>query len=906
MTRKFSQMKEKQILHKTQNHKQTETLWYRLDFAELKTKLATDFQHGLNHDEVERRRQAYGPNQLPDERTDSAWIIVLRQIKSPLVYILFFASVLSLILRHFSDMIIIMSIVVINVIVGFIQERRAGNTLAELKKVIKPTAKVIRNGQPHKIDSRQLVPGDLIMLAAGDRVPADARLVEAENLEIMEAELTGESVPALKHTKKIEEDRALADMDNMVFMGTEISFGKGHAVVVAIGNDTELGKIAEMLVSTDNELTPLQKSLAAFSKLLAWLTLGLAVLLMVVGLWRGLDFFEILVTSVAIAVAAIPEGLLISLTVILAVGMQRLLRKRGLVRHLAAAETLGSTSVIATDKTGTLTLGEMRVTSLISAQDELHIKKKLSEERRSEHLFDILKISLLANEAVVENSKDQISDWKVIGSPTDRALLIAAAEAGFTQEVLDTQYRVLSEIPFDERKKFAATLRQDKAGQQTFFIKGAAELILNSASSITLGGRRESTDHPATKKLLQKFEEMTKSGLRVLGVAYKDVSGKPSDSPVHEEIMKDLVFVGFVGLKDPVRQEVPETMRVATKAGLHPVIITGDHRFTTMSIAKEIGLKVTEDQVMEGNQIDQLDESGLLKKVEDIKIYSRVTPIHKLRIIDAWQKKGQVVAMTGDGVNDAPALKKADIGMSLGSGTEVAKQASDLVLLDNNFKTIIAAVEQGRIMFNNIRKVIVYLLSDSFAAAVLIGGSIILDLPIPLLPGMILWNNLISDGFPTLALTVEPGDEDVMLQKPRPRDEKLVNREMKILILAVGLITDLIFLGFYYKLSGIIELETLRTLIFIAFSFNSLIYVLAIKNLRRPIWRINIFSNKWLVFAIVGAIALQVATIYVPFLQSLLSTVVLPAALWVWIAGLSFIKLAAIEITKAFFRLTAN
>ncbi|PIR97194.1 MAG: ATPase [Candidatus Doudnabacteria bacterium CG10_big_fil_rev_8_21_14_0_10_41_10] len=887
---------------KRKDHTLTEFPWYKISLSELETKLGTDLKKGLYVDEHRRRVEAYGKNTLPEEKKEGSLGILARQIRSPLVYILLVAAVITFALREFSDLIIILAAVVINVIVGFFQERKAENTLAELKKVVKFHAKVLRQGRIKEINSSDLVPGDVILLAAGDKVPADARLIEAEGLEVVEAALTGESVPSLKEAIDIKEDKPLADQENMVFMGTEIAFGKGRAVVVGTGLKTEIGKIAQLLIETKKDQTPLQESLSVFSQMLTWVVLGFAILLMVIGLVRKQEFFEMLVIAVAVAVAAIPESLLISMTVILAIGMQQILKRRGLVRHLSAAETLGSTSVICTDKTGTLTLGEMRVTSLVSASEELHLKKNLTEIKKSKDLYEILRLSLFANEAIVENPQDKIADWKVLGMPTDKALLIAAAEAGFKKEQIDREFQTTYEIPFDEKRKYAANLRKNKE-EYIWAVKGAAELVLKKSKFISKGSKKIEATATEKAALQKKFEEMTRKGLRVLGVAYKIPSNKEAGTKKEKDLMEELVFVGFVGLRDPVRQEVPETIQKAIAAGIRPVIVTGDHRYTTMAVARELGMEVADYQAIEGEDLDKMDDNDLEKKIEDIKIFARVTPAHKLRIIDAWQKKGEVVAMTGDGVNDAPALKKADIGMSLGSGTEVARQASDLVLLDNNFRTIVAAVEQGRVIFNNIRKVIVYLLADSFSAVILIAGSILIGLPLPLLPAQILWGNLITDGLPNLALTVDPGDKGVMKEKPRKRTEPLLSSEMKVLIVGVGIITDLVFLGLFAFLYQTMDIDTLRTVIFVSFGINSLFYVFSIKNLREAIWNIPIFNNWKLIVAVGLGIALQVLAVYWGPLQSLLRTEALALNLWGWVLALSLIKVVAIEITKGFYRL---
>lgn len=881
--------------------KQQDT-WYRMKPGQVIEYWRSDEQQGLSEQEVVLRLRQYGRNELPEERGDDYLNILLRQIRSPLVYILLFAAFISLVLQHYSDLAIISAVIIVNVAIGFLQEYRANSTLTELKRVIKHYAKVVRGGTVKRIASSELVPGDIIVLSAGDQVPADARLVSANSLQVTEAALTGESVPSLKQTAELDHDAPVADQDSMVFMGTEVAAGKTRAVVVATGLRTELGRVADLLTKTISEATPLQKNLAQFSKWLAWVTLFVSFALLGIGIIQGRDFFEMLVTAVAVAVAVIPEGLLISLTVILAIGMQRILKKRGLVRHLAAAETLGATSIICTDKTGTLTLGEMRVTTLVGPSEELRKIKKMSELKESEGLLKILRTALAVNESAVENPEDDFHDWKIMGNPTDRALTLSAAEAGFIKSRIDHTEPLLSEIPFDEQRKYAVTLRRLGPKHHIVYMKGAAEVVLKLVKYYENNGRAQSLDEKQRAILAKKLDELTRDGLRVLGVAYRKASLNVADLHDEQRALNGLVFAGFIGLRDPLRDEVPGVIKTALRAGLRPIIITGDHKQTALSIAREAGLKVVDYQAIEGPDLDAMDDEKFAKKVKEISIYARVTPSHKLRIIDAWKQQGQVVAMTGDGVNDAPALRRADIGMSLGSGTQVAQSASDLVLLDNNFKTIVSAIEEGRIMYNNLRKVITYLLADSFTQIILISGALILHLPIPLLPAQILWNNLISDGFPNLALTVEPGTGDEMVQKPRKRNEPLINKEMKTIILFVGILMDLAVLSAYWYFIGLgQDLHMVRTVVFAALGSSSLVLVFSMKSLTQPLWRLKFGSNGWIWVSLTAGFGLLFAAIYYPPLQSVLQTVALSGDKWYWVGGLTLVKVLAVEITKVYY-----
>lgn len=876
--------------------------WYKLPLPKVKELLSADFHRGLAANEAEARLQLAGPNTLPEEKKDAYLKILLRQVRSPLVYILLFAAFLSLSLRDYADLAIIMTVVAINVVVGFFQENKANSTLTELSKVVKHKAAVLRDGVVSEIEAVDIVVGDVIRVAAGNRVPADARLIDVLDLEIVEAALTGESVPALKNNREIAQDAPLADQDNMIFMGTEVVNGAGYAVAVATGLRTQIGKIAEMLVDVKEEITPLQRNLRGFSRMLAWATLFLGFLVLIVGILKEQDFFVMLLTAVAVAVATIPEGLLISLTAILSVGMQRILRKRGLVRHLASAETLGATSIICMDKTGTLTEGRMKLASLVSASEEFHHQPEISQRAKGESLLRLLRMAALVNEAVVENPEKAPGDWNILGNSTDRALLVAAAESGFYRADLEKSHKLVSQLPFNEKRKFAATLRMTVKDGDTIFVKGAAELVLAMCKSAQVGSRSVTINHPSVAHLKARLEAMTGKGLRVLAVAHKRAprSLKELSEP---EVTAGLIFDGFIGLRDLPRPEVSETLKLARLAGLRPVIITGDHKLTTLSIANELGLKVYPNEAVEGSELDGMSDEELVAKVPDIKIYARVTPAHKLRVIDAWQRRGEVVAMTGDGVNDAPALKRADIGMSLGSGTEVAKTASDLVLLDDKFSTIVAAIEQGRIIYENIRRVMVYLLSDSFSSATLILGSLFLGVPMPLLPAMILWNNLVTDGPPNLALTFEPGAPGVMSRPPRRRNEPLVNSQMRFFIIFVGLLADFIFLSLYLKILDTVPLTQARTVMFAAIGMSSLLYAFSLKDMHRFIWQSPLFNNLWLVCAVLLGVAMELSAVYWPPLQTLLHTTPLPLSLWAWVLGLGLIKIVGMELAKAYFLL---
>lgn len=862
-------------------------IWHTLSVTKTVGVLKTDLEKGLTDQEV-KQRQKTGKNELPEEKPTSRLQILLSQFKSPLIYILVAAGAVTLGLRHFTDTIVIWAAVFVNAAVGYFQEFKASDTLRELKKVLRVRAVVWRDGKEKEVFQEDLVRGDVIVLKTGNRVPADARIIKAWNLKIQEAPLTGEWLAASKTIRPLSEKTPLADRDSMAYMGTTVEDGEGKAVVTAIGKSTEIGKVAKLVTSTKEEKTPYQKKLARFSKIVGILIALVCALIFVEGIVTARPFVEMFVTAVAVAVAAIPEGLPIAMTVILALGMQRILKRKGLVRRLASAETLGSTSVIATDKTLTLTEGRMKV-DIIAAED-----KKLA-----------LEIAALANEAFVENPKDPFRSWKIRGRPTDKALVEAAGEHGVLRAELEKKYSQIDGIPFNSQDKFIASFYK-KGPSLVAYVAGAPEKII-ALSSRAKGKDRQRKLTKATALHFQKeLENLTSRGLRVVAVAYKSLRDikAPRNGKFQKQDVVDLTFVGFIGLKDPLRKEAKKAFRVCRKAGMRPIIVTGDHLLTAKAVATELGLKVKKENIMLGSELDELSDAKLQKSLSNINVFARVEPRHKLRIIEAWQKKNQVVAMTGDGINDAAALKKADIGVALGSGTDVARDVSDLVLLNDNFSILVAAVEEGRAILDNIRKVITYLLSDSFTEIILIGTAILFRLPLPITAVQILWVNLIEDGLPNIALAFEEKEKDLMQQKPAAHDTPLLTREMKIIIFAVGIITDLILLGLFfwlYRSVGASGIGYVRTMIFAGLTIDSLFYVFSCKSLRRNIWQINIFSNRLLVASWVLGWGFLLGAIYLPVLQGLLHTVPLAGFDWLILSCLGFTKLMLIELTKYYF-----
>ena len=888
-----------------------EIMWHNISWEQAIKKYDSDIEQGLTEKQIANQREKFGLNELPKEKPLSNIKIFLDQIKSPLIYVLIVAGMITLFFQLYTDSIVIFAAVFLNTIVGFFQEKKAYQALGALKKVVKTEARVIRDGHEKKIGEEELVPGDIIILSAGNKAPADARIIESHNLKINEAALTGEWLAQEKSPKKLNAETPLADRDNMVYMGTIVENGIGKAIVVETGHNSEMGKIAISVKQTEEQKTPLQKKLSKFSAKIGLIIAVLCIYIFIGGVMEGRDYLEMFTTAVAVAVAAIPEGLPVAMTVILTLGMSRIVQKKGLVRKLISAETLGSTSVIATDKTLTLTEGKMKAKEIVTADSEISIETEdeieLFKRQANKEQILAMKIAVLSNEAFVENPDDFYPVWKIQGNPTDKAFALAGAKLGFEKQKLQKQFPKIDELPFNSENKFLATLHAT-TDENLLQVLGAPEKILDFSTKIEIKGEQKTLDKKYRQNMKERLKNMTERGERVIAIAYKKIPRLRScgsfggQSKLKNEV-ENLTFVGFIGLKDPIRKEAKNAIQVCRQAGMKPIIVTGDHKLTAKAVALELGFKIKSENIMEGNDLDALSDKEFGLKVKDIQVYARAEPRHKLRIIKAWQDKGEVVAMTGDGINDAPALKKADIGVALGSGTDVAKQVSDLVLLNDNFNIILAAVEEGRAIIDNIRKVITYLLSDSFTETILIGVSIIFCLPMPVLAVQILWVNLIEDGLPGIALAFEKKEKDLMKRKPEKRNISLLTTEMKALIFIIGLITDILLLGLFFwllKFSGY-ELPHVQSIIFAALTIDSLFYVFSCKSLRRNIWDINIFSNKLLIFSWAFGVIALVSALYVPALQTLLGTIPLNLFDWELILALGFLNIILIEATKWFF-----
>lgn len=869
-------------------------IWHNLKLSDVYKELKSS-AGGLDRKESLLRRKKTGPNELARSKSISSWMIFLNQIKSPLAYVLMFAGVVSIFLGHFTDAGVIFAIIVINSCFGYVQENKANQAMEKLKQIIKRQAIVLRGGRRLRIEASELTPGDVIAIRAGDNVPADCRIITAHNLQVIEAPLTGESMPSDKRETSLEPGVPLADRDNMIYMGTNIARGEGLAIVCAIGSDTEIGKISEMIKETKEERTPLQQQLLGLVKFLAVIISIICLAIFVLGISSGIDPVEIFLTVTALVVASIPEGLLIGVTVVLTIGIQKILKQKALVRKLIAAETLGKTSIICTDKTGTLTEGKMEIAKIITAEEEFSIKQNPGKLDKALEL--IFKASILCSSADVENPDDAIEKLKIIGDPTERALLLGAIISGFDKEKLDLEYGKLMILPFDNEKKYMATLHEQIGqGHRYVFAKGAPEKILNFCTYQLAGDKNKKLSAADLSGLKEKYQKLSAKGFRLLAVAYKT-----GQFIKLEEELNNLVFLGFIALRDPLRPDAAESLRQCQTAGIRTILVTGDHPLTAKAVFSELGIKIDHNIAL-GSDLDGWNDQELKNRIRDIDIFARVEPRHKLRIIQAWQKQGEVVAMTGDGINDAPAIKAADIGIALGDSTDVTKETADIVLLDNNFKVIVSAIKQGRIIFDNIRKVVLYLLSDSFTEIILISGAILMKLPMPLFALQILWINLVADGLPNLAMSMEKGEKGIMNAPPRPRHEPLLNHQMKLLIFVISIIVDLVLLSlFVFMLRLGHDLTYIRTLIFAATGFDSFLYAFSVRSLKSSVFTENPFKNKYLVAAVAVSFFILLAAIYIPFMQILFKTVNLGINDWMIIVSLAIFKVILIELIKQVF-----
>jgi len=865
-------------------------------FSELKSR-----RTGLSVGEVFNRLKESGRNVLPQEKPYSKLQLFLSQFNSPLMYILLSTVAISFLLGHYSDTIFVIVVLSINTTVGFYQENKANQSLSALRRMVKIRAKVLRDGNEKEVDSEELVLGDIVLIKAGDKVPADGRIIEAKNLKVNEASLTGESQAVSKEIIILPELTTVADRKNMVFMGTIIEEGYAEIVIVATGLSTQIGEIVSLLRKTKETKTPLQKKIASLSRFLGIFILSVILLILIVGYFREKSFADIFVAALALAVSAIPEGLLPAITVILVLGMRRILKQNGLVRKLVATETLGGVTVICTDKTGTLTEGTMEVSHILTSTKELlgdKINGAIHNSNSIESHVLALKIAVLANDAFIENPEAGLQERIVRGRLTEQALLLAGTQAGLNKRELERSYPILDKISFESDLKYSATLHKISDQERAFYIMGAPEEIIAKSIDLDIDGKKDSLNSIRAEQLIKKLEELTRKGLRVIACASRHFD-VPIEYKDLTELATGLTLVGFIALKDPLRQDVKESIATTKRAGIRTVIITGDHKLTAQTIALEIGLDGEDRHIVEGKDLESLSDEELQEKSKIITVYARVSPRHKLRIISALKANGEVVAMLGDGVNDAPALKSADIGVAVGSGTDIAKEVADLVLLDNNFKTVVKAIEQGRVVFQNIRKVFVYLVADDFSELFLFLGSMAMGFPLPLLPAQILWINLVEDGLPDIALTTEQETKGIMDEKPRSLNEPILSKPIKRWMASVFFISGITaFVLFFvlWKLTG--DLQKTRTIVFALMCLDSLLFVFSVRSFKRTIFRRDIFSNRYLVGAVAISFLMLLGAIYLAPLQRLLLTQPLMMTEWLIIFTISFVEILFIEFSK--------
>lgn len=845
---------------------------------------------GLSDTEARDRLHRLGPNELPHEKSYSKLRLFLNQFNSPLMFILFCTIGISIFLKHYPDTIFIAVVMISNVAVAYWQESKAGDAISKLKKMVTINARVVRSGNEKQVDSKNLVVGDVIILHSGDKVPADVRIVEARSLKISEASLTGESQAVEKHTRKLPLKTGITEQANMAFMGTIVEEGWAKAVVVATGIKTEMGEIVHLLSETEEETTPLQKHMSKLARMAAVFILFLITVFATIAYYRGQSPAEILLASLSLVVSTIPAGLLPAITIILVLAMRRIFKQNGLVRKLVSNETLGSITVICTDKTGTLTEGRMGVTHMVTPMQELSDKQLANfhidnSDPANEGIKQLAKIAILNNDAYVENPEAPSDKWVIRGKITEQALLKASTLMGFNKKTLEQEHLLIDKIYFTSELKYSASLREVEGDGSSLFVVGAPEIVFAKSKNIPV-------------KLEKRVEELTLQGLRVIAVAHRSIEAHPKYKKLNE-LVKDLELVGLIALEDPIRDEVIEAIKVTKKAGIKTVIVTGDHKITAMVVAEKIGLKVNAQQVLEGSDLENINDEQLKNRISDITIFARVSPKHKLRIVDALQARGEIVAMVGDGVNDAPALKTSDIGVAVNSGTDVAKEIADLVLLDNGFHTIIKAIEQGRVIFSNIRKVFIYLLADSFQELYVFLAAMFLGLPLPLLPVQILWINLVEDGLPDLSLTAEQETEHVMNQKPRAKNESVLSKPLKRWLISIFLISGTSALILFYgglTLTG--DLDYVRTMVFALMGLDSLIFVFSVRSFRRTVFRRDVFSNKYMVGAVAISLTLLIMSIYTPVFQNLLSTQPLALNDWLIVVSFSFMEIVLIEFSK--------
>jgi Ca2+-transporting ATPase len=886
--------------------------WWQESVEQVVASLDGNLSSGLTSAEVATRLAKYGPNQLEEKKGTSPLSIFLSQFRDFIIWVLIGAAIVSGFLQEWVDAFAIIAIVVLNAILGFIQEYRAEKALAALRKLSSPTSKVIRDGHGQVVSSFELVPGDIIELEAGDNVPADSRIAWlTSNFTAAEASLTGESTPVAKTVSVLnEKDTPLADRANMVYMGTSVASGKAKAIVAETGMQTELGKIAEMVQEIKREETPLQRKLEQFGKWIVYLCFVLVAAVFLLELVRGGKVMDTFLTAVSLAVAAIPEGLPAVVTIALALGVKRMVARHALIRKLPSVETLGCATVICSDKTGTLTKNEMTVQAVFSGGDLFKVTG-VGYEPRGEFLLNdspidagdypdlgkTLLCGVLCNGAQLVKTDN---GYRIHGDPTEAAILTCAGKRNLWKNELEETYAFVQEVPFDSERKKMTIVRKDKYGL-TAFVKGAPDVLLNDCTQVHQKGAVRLLTAQDREKILSFNDELACGGMRVLAVGYRILDRIP-DKYEAALIENDLTFVGLLAMTDPAREEVKNVMGQCTEAGIKTIMITGDHKNTAVAIARGLGFFKEDSLASTGEELDRTSDDALQDKVKRISVYARVSPEHKLRIVRALRRQKEIVAMTGDGVNDAPALKEADIGVAMGiTGTDVTKEVADMVITDDNFVSIVAAIEEGRGIYDNIKKFVHYLLSCNAGEILVMFVSSLVGLPVPLLPIQILWINLVTDGLPALALGVDPVDPNIMKQPPRPTDEGVITKGRAFLMLWQGAfiaLCTLMAFGFvlFVEKEGI---GRARTAAFVVLACSQLFHAFNCRSMTESLFKIGILTNKKLILATVTSFFVQMIVVYVPFLQRIFRTEALGAFDWLLVVGISSLPLWAMEVVKA-------
>ena len=927
-------------------------IWHALPHEEVLKRLDVK-DEGLTSEEAARRLSQYGENQLQEAPRPTFWQMLWEQLNNFVVIMLIVASIISAVLGDYVEAAAIMAIVVLNAILGIVQESRAEEALAALQKLAAPDAQVIRDGRRQVVPARKLVPGDIVLLEAGNYIPADVRLLETMNLKVEEAALTGESVPVQKVNEVVDQDASLGDRKNSAFMSTLVSYGRGKGVVISTGMKTQIGLIASMIQGIHTEETPLQKRLDQLGKTLGWAALIICGLVFGIGWIRGYDPLEMFIIAVSLAIAAVPEGLPAVVTISLALGMREMIQRNALIRRLASVETLGSATVICSDKTGTLTQNEMTVTQISVDGKDIYITGtgyapqgdfQIDGENINIHEYPAattaLWVGALNNDALLEHNED--GTHKMIGDPTEGSIIVAAAKADKEYQELSEDYPRVQEIPFDSVRKRMTTIHKvldpqtddfspfqtDDAHKDWYVVavKGAPDVMLELCQQYqTYDDKQAKLTESVNERIRVANDQMASKALRVIAVAYKIVKELPEElTPATVE--NDLVFAGLVGMIDPPRTEVSGSLAMAAKAGIRTIMITGDYPQTARAIAESIGLMKPGQQVITGAELTQMKDETLQEKVKSVSVFARVSPEHKMRLVDALQSHNEVVAMTGDGVNDAPAIKRSDIGVAMGiTGTDVAKETADMVLTDDNYTSIVSAIKQGRIIYSNIRKFVFFLLSANVAEIMIIFLATLAGLPAPLTAIQLLWLNLVTDGAPALALAMEKGDPDIMEQKPRKKNEPIINRIMSIGITVqtfaqTGVVLLAFGLGLLWHveagavLTGNplvyilqhdwrgVDVQTAETMAFLTLAFAELFRAYTVRSERASVFQLGVFSNKYMQAAVGLSIVLLLLVVNVPFLQPIFNTHFLTGTEWMIVLALALFPAVAEEITKFFLR----